>query len=50
LPKKLNKLKSKSKVLIIAGFKEIVFDRNGYLYHGRIKAFADSARENGLKF
>ena len=35
---------------IKAGFKEIVFDRNGYLYHGRIKAFADSARENGLKF
>ena len=35
---------------IKAGFKEIVFDRNGYLYHGRIKAFADSARQNGLKF
>ncbi len=28
----------------------IVFDRNGYLYHGRIKAFADGARECGLKF
>ena len=28
----------------------IVFDRNGYLYHGRIKAFADGAREGGLKF
>ncbi len=29
---------------------EVVFDRNGYLYHGRIKAFADGAREGGLKF
>jgi large subunit ribosomal protein L18 len=28
----------------------VVFDRNGYLYHGRVKAFADSAREAGLKF
>ncbi|MGE0568741.1 MAG: 50S ribosomal protein L18, partial [Bacteroidia bacterium] len=33
-----------------AGISEIVFDRNGFLYHGRIKALADSARENGLKF
>ena len=32
-----------------AGIKEVVFDRNGYLYHGRVKAFADSAREGGLK-
>lgn len=30
--------------------KEVVFDRNGYRYHGRIKAFADGAREGGLKF
>jgi len=32
------------------GLKEIVFDRSGYLYHGRVKAVADGAREAGLKF
>jgi large subunit ribosomal protein L18 len=32
------------------GIKDIVFDRNGFLYHGRIKAVADGAREAGLKF
>ncbi len=31
-------------------FEEIIFDRNGYLYHGRVKAFAEGAREGGLKF
>ncbi len=32
------------------GLKEVVFDRGGYLYHGRVKAVADGAREAGLKF
>jgi large subunit ribosomal protein L18 len=33
-----------------AGIQAVIFDRNGYLYHGRIKALADSAREGGIKF
>ena len=33
-----------------AGFASIVFDRSGYLYHGRVKALADGARDGGLQF
>ncbi len=35
---------------IEAGIKEVVFDRGGYRYHGRVKALADGSREGGLKF
>jgi large subunit ribosomal protein L18 len=35
---------------VAAGVSSVVFDRNGYLYHGNVKAFAEGAREGGLKF
>jgi large subunit ribosomal protein L18 len=42
--------KSLAKIALEKGIKEAVFDRNGYKYHGRVKSFADGAREGGLKF
>lgn len=54
--KTVNKENSKSvgkkiaEKALASGVNEIVFDRNGYLYHGNIKAFAEGAREGGLKF
>jgi len=38
------------KIAAKKGITEVVFDRNGFLFHGRVKALADAARENGLKF
>ena len=35
---------------IAGGIQSVIFDRNGFLYHGRVKALADAAREAGLKF
>jgi large subunit ribosomal protein L18 len=42
--------KSLAEKALAAGISEVVFDRGGYLYHGRVKALAEGAREGGLKF
>lgn len=54
---KVNKLEQAAMVgkqigekAVSAGLSQVVFDRGGYLYHGRVKALADGAREAGLKF
>lgn len=39
-----------AKVCLEKGIENVVFDRNGFLYHGRVRALAESAREAGLKF
>jgi large subunit ribosomal protein L18 len=51
---KIEKAKMVGKLIaekaVANGISEVVFDRNGFLYHGRIKSLADGAREGGLKF
>ena len=49
---KMPKIQQAAKVgeMVAAGITTVVFDRNGYLYHGRVKELADAARKGGLKF
>jgi len=54
---KINKIEQAKQVgkliaerCIGAGINDVIFDRNGYLYHGRVKSLAEAAREGGLKF
>lgn len=42
--------KQLAELAVAKGIKSVVFDRSGYLYHGRVKALADGAREGGLEF
>lgn len=42
--------KSIAEAALAKGISEVVFDRNGYLYHGKVKSLAEGAREAGLKF
>ena len=46
--KKIGKIMGEK--LIEKGVEKVVFDRNGFLYHGRVKSFADGVREAGIKF
>ena len=39
-----------AKAALVKNIKNVVFDRNGYIYHGRVKSLADGAREAGLNF
>ena len=42
--------KSIAELATKAGLESVAFDRNGYLYHGRVKVFADTLRKNGMEF